>query len=111
MSSQREGKGDFVGYRQAVVWICNNYPSAVGDYAKLIAYFWKYLNKVTTECDKCHERTSVWIDDFSILARPETITRAYREAVRLQEIVESPEIKARKRGLQRKHRAAWSMPD
>jgi hypothetical protein len=90
-----------------VVWICNKYPSAVGDYAKLIAYFWKYLNKVTTECDKCHERTTVWIEDFSILARPETITRAYREAVIRKEIIESPEVKASKKKLELRHRRAW----
>ena len=90
-----------------MVWICDRYPSAIGDYVKLINYFWKYINKLTVECEHCHERTTVWIDDFSSLGRSETITRAYREAVRRKQIIEPPEVKASKKKLELRHRTTW----
>jgi hypothetical protein len=97
------------GYRQAVVWICRRHPSAIGDYVRLINYFWKYINKLTVECEHCHQRTGVWINDFSSLGRSETITRAYREAVIRKEIIEPPEVKASKKKLELKHRAVWKI--
>jgi len=95
------------GLRQAVLWLCEKYPSVKGSYKKLVNYFWKYLDKLTTTCQWCGRETRVWIDDFSKLTPPESITRTYRHLVRNKRIKEPLEIKLSKIKLERIHRTYW----
>jgi hypothetical protein len=110
----KETKEEFAnrlnGYKEAVAWMCMRYPTAVGDYRRLVNYFWKYVSKFTTECEHCHKETTVWVKDFDRLASPECITRAYRKLVEKGKIREPPEVKAAKRKQAERHRRYWTIP-
>jgi len=95
------------GVREAVLWLCDNYPSVKGSYKRLVNYFWKYVDRFTTRCEWCGKSTRIWIDDFSKLTPPESITRTYRDLVRRRSIEEDPEVKLTKRVLERIHRVYW----
>jgi hypothetical protein len=98
----------FEDLREAVQWLCDRYPSVKGSYKRLVNYFWKYLDRLTTRCEWCGRPTRIWIDDFLRLTPPESITRTYRDLVRKKRVDEPPEIKSTKRRLERIHRIYWA---
>jgi hypothetical protein len=98
------------GYRRAVIWLCDKFPSAVGDYSRLVSYFWKYISHLTVECEHCKQQTHVWIDDkqFESMGRVESICRSYRKAVERGEITEPEYVRLMKAQKQDKYRNYYS---
>ena len=82
------------GYRRAVIWLCQKYPSAIGDYTRLVNYFWKFIGHLTVKCEHCGQETHIWIDaeQMKKMGRPESICRSYRLAVEQGDIREPESV-------------------
>ena len=55
-----------------IIWLVKKYPSAAGDYRKLIQYYWYYVNGL---------KVFIPLNILEGLTQPESIGRAFRKLV------------------------------
>lgn len=81
--------------RDNVKDICAKYPSTVGDYRKLVQYYWYYVDGL---------KNFIPLELLEKITQPESITRAFRKAIELGEIEPTDEQRLRRDDEEQRYR-------
>lgn len=81
--------------RDHVKELCKKHPSVVGDYRKLVQYYWYYIDGLPN---------FIPLELLERLTPPESITRAFRKAIELGEVEPTDELRLRRDDEEQKYR-------